>query len=119
MLNYDNYKSTLPYPEGLLTVRRNIKNLEKSLDDISNPEAIINEINILKVKLAELEAQEKAYSQERNALRNQWQKDLYAEYDVPNNPKADKAFGLAWEYGHANGLHEVEIYFADIVELIK
>ena len=34
-------------------------------------------------------------------------------------PKVIKCFDIAWDYGHSAGLHEVESYFDDLVELIK
>jgi len=44
---------------------------------------------------------------------------LYKEYEVEEDPKRAKAFGLAWEHGHSDGYSEVENYFMDFVELIK
>lgn len=40
-------------------------------------------------------------------------------YGVADNPKADMAFNLAWQYGHHAGYHEVDNYFSEIVDLIK
>lgn len=45
--------------------------------------------------------------------------DLFEEYDVTGHPKADRAFALAWEEGHANGFYEVESFFSRLVLLIR
>lgn len=45
--------------------------------------------------------------------------DLFADFGVTNNPKAEKAYRLAYEYGHSAGYYEVVNYFSDLVELIK
>jgi len=45
--------------------------------------------------------------------------DLFENFNVMNNPKKDKAFALAWERGHSNGLEEVYNEFYDLVELIE
>jgi hypothetical protein len=38
---------------------------------------------------------------------------------VSDNPKRHRAFELAWDKGHANGLEEVYNEFYDLVDLIK
>jgi hypothetical protein len=45
--------------------------------------------------------------------------ELFKFYDVTDNPKANKAFNLAWDFGHSCGYSEVNNYFIDLVELIK
>lgn len=44
---------------------------------------------------------------------------LAVEHGVEGNPKLDKVFELAWDYGSSNGLEEVAIFFAEMVELIQ
>lgn len=44
---------------------------------------------------------------------------LSKEHSVPRDAKFDKAWKLAWDYGHSGGYHEVEMCFSDFVELIK
>lgn len=46
-------------------------------------------------------------------------KDLLAAHGVSNDPKAPRAFSLAYEQGHSCGYSEVALVFADLVELIK
>ena len=38
---------------------------------------------------------------------------------VTGNPKADKCYSLAWEYGHSSGYQEVYKYYSEFVDLIK
>lgn len=45
--------------------------------------------------------------------------DLLQAYGVTDNPRADRAFSLAWDRGHSCGYQEVAIVFADLAELIK
>ena len=44
---------------------------------------------------------------------------LARKHDLPIGPRFEAVWRLAWEYGHACGLREVEIYFADLVPLVK
>ncbi len=44
---------------------------------------------------------------------------LSKDHAIPRNAKFDKAWDIAWERGHASGLHEVEAYFDELAELIK
>lgn len=61
--------------------------------------------------------------EERNAEERQkkdWlRKKLEVEFGVIGNPKADKLWELAWDYGHSSGPQEVESYYIELVELIK
>lgn len=53
--------------------------------------------------------------EEEKAFKNK----LAEEYDVVGNPKFEKAYSLAYSYGHANGYESVENYFDELVDLIK
>jgi hypothetical protein len=44
---------------------------------------------------------------------------LEEEYGVKDNPKADELFRIAYEYGHSAGEEEVELYYSNLVDLIK
>ena len=60
-----------------------------------------------------------AYNDRSNVLEHQFKLDLIAEFGLTNNPKAEKCFALAWNYGHSAGYSEVYNYFSELVELIK
>jgi hypothetical protein len=51
--------------------------------------------------------------------REAHKKKLAEKYGVVGHPKLDRCYDLAWEHGHSSGWTEVQIYFADFVELIK
>ena len=41
------------------------------------------------------------------------------ELGIPrNHPKFESAWRIAWDYGHASGLSEVELHFREISELL-
>ena len=44
---------------------------------------------------------------------------LAVRHGLERNAKFDKAWYLAWDYGHADGLKEVEQYFDELAELLK
>ena len=64
-------------------------------------------------------AHQKQYGEETHKLHEEFVNDLFENFNVTNNPKRQKAFDLAWEKGHANGLEEVYNEFYDLVELIE
>ena len=59
------------------------------------------------------------YGEETHKLHEEFVNDLFENFNVTDNPKRQKAFDLAWEKGHANGLEEVYNEFYDLVDLIK
>ena len=59
------------------------------------------------------------YSEDQQRLSQEFQDDLFDEFEVSDNPKRYKCFALAWENGHAHGHSEVYNHFGDYVELIK
>jgi hypothetical protein len=64
-------------------------------------------------------AHQKQYTEEKHKLYEEFVNDLFENFNVTDNPKRQKAFDLAWEKGHANGLEEVYNEFYDLVELIE
>ena len=58
------------------------------------------------------------YRNQKNGDNN-FKKDLFEEYGVSNNPKAEQCYNIAYEFGHSDGYYEIAHYFSDIVELIK
>ena len=53
------------------------------------------------------------------ALITQFKADLEKQFQVQDNPKKDKLWDLAWEYGHSYDLTEFFHYYNDMVELIR
>lgn len=67
-----------------------------------------------------MNAQERAEYNRKEAAEIEAFKDKMAkDHGIPRDAKFDRAWRLAWEYGHSSGLGEVSIYFSDLVELIK
>ena len=64
-------------------------------------------------------ARRKEYSDESAKLYQEFQNDLFENFNVTDNPKRFKCFELAWEHGHSSGLEEVSGYFGDLVVLIQ
>lgn len=67
----------------------------------------------------EAKALRKAHSEDNSRLHALFKSDLFAENGVTDNPKADRAFAIAWDHGHHSGYSDVAGYFDEIVELIK
>jgi hypothetical protein len=79
------------------------------------PNAVIQEV----LNEEGYKAHQKQYGEETHKLHEEFVNDLFEEFGVSDNPKRHKAFHLAWEKGHTNGLEEVYNQFYDLVELIK
>jgi hypothetical protein len=90
---------------------------EKSKAELKEeyPNAVIQEV----LDEGGYKAHQKQYGEETHKLHEEFVNDLFEEFGVSDNPKRYKAFHLAWEKGHANGLEEVYNEFYDLVELIK
>ena len=58
------------------------------------------------------------YHKEQNKRTTEFQNDLFEEFGVTNNPKADKCYQIAYSHGHSSGFQEVYNYFSEFVELI-
>lgn len=49
----------------------------------------------------------------------QFRNDLFAYFNVQNHPRAEIAYGIAWEHGHSYGYREVCNYFIDLLPLVQ
>lgn len=87
----------------------------KSILKEKYPNAVIQEI----LNEDAYKAQRKQYGEEKHKLHEEFVNDLFENFNVTDNPKRQKAFDLAWEKGHSNGLEEVYNEFYDLVELIQ
>jgi hypothetical protein len=79
------------------------------------PKSVIQEV----VDEEGYKAHKKQYGEEIHKLHEEFINDLFENFNVVDNPKRHKAFGIAWDKGHANGLEEVYNEFYDLVDLIK
>lgn len=60
-----------------------------------------------------------AYTEELNSSIREFKKDLFAEFGVSNNPKAELCYSLAYDRGHSSGFSEIYNEFSDLVKLIQ
>ena len=106
------YITFFVYDKGKLLYEGNT--YTKSELKTSFPNAVIQEV----LDEDAYKAHRKEYNTESAKLEQEFQDDLFAEFNVTDNPKRSKCFELAWGYGHAHGHSEVYSYFSDFVELI-
>ena len=59
------------------------------------------------------------YRADERRLIEEFKQDLYREFDVLRCVKRDRAFDLAWEYGHSSGFSEIYNHFADLSDLLS
>lgn len=63
--------------------------------------------------------QRQTYGAEQSRLEQEFKSDLFEMHGVTYNPKAEKCYGIAYDYGHSAGFEEVAGYFDTLVDLIK
>lgn len=61
----------------------------------------------------------RAFRADESRLVEQMKLDLFAEYHVRNNPKAQRCWEISWERGHDSGLMSVLDVWDELVELIS
>lgn len=59
------------------------------------------------------------WTKARNDLEAEFKVDLLDEHGLTGHPKADRAFTMAWDRGHASGYQEVANEFDDLADLLK
>ena len=125
MKDFNEYKTKLPYPNKVdfITVYAYHKGevvAEMSLTAWNDAKDRYDGVTVEKDldNDAFIEARN-AYRADEQRLVKEFAQDLYEEFDVLRFAKRDKAFALAWEYGHSSGFSEVYNYFADLAELLS
>lgn len=61
----------------------------------------------------------KAYHKEEKRLCTLFKKDALKNVGLTGHKSAEKAFQLAWHYGHSSGYEEVAHYLDEIADVIK
>lgn len=51
-------------------------------------------------------------------MKEKFKADTLEAYGLVRNPKRDRVFDLAWEYGHGSGYREVLSYLEDFIGLV-
>lgn len=62
--------------------------------------------------------QHKLYSEDSRRLEEEFKKDALQYVGLGDHPKAEKAYAMAWDYGHSAGHSEVMNYLVDLAELV-
>jgi len=108
------YTTFYAYDKGeCLNIRSNFYTSKREVEG-DYPNAVIQEV----LDEDAYKAHRKNYDAECAKLEQEFQDDLFAEFNVTDNPKRFKCFQIAWDEGHAYGHSEVYSYFSDFVELI-
>ena len=113
--NKKDYITFYVYDKGACIYSESALSNTKSALKEDYPNAVIQEV----VDEEAYKAHLKEYKDECSKLRQEFENDLFEEFGVGDNLKRHKAFDLAWEKGHSNGLEEVYNEFYDLVELIR
>ena len=119
MKNFDYYNTTSPRKS-----KSEIKEEIYAAENFDEFRGTAKEIDTKKTELDQLSAD--AYSmhikniRQENADRiEEFKNDLLIYHGVNNHPKGDKCFELAWDFGHSEGLRNVQHFFERFVELIQ
>jgi hypothetical protein len=115
MLDYTKYENKLKSGPRFYDERIELQKLQK-ISDLSPAQKL--RVQELKEFIESAKKQNELYDAETKRLYNLWKKDLFEEYGVTNNPKVEKAYTLAYDYGHSMGYSSIESYFSEFVELI-
>jgi hypothetical protein len=111
MLNFDDYKNKLPWPDRPPRPHRSNFPSGRAYgeyEDVTYPE-LLEKYNLAK----------RAYNEEIGKLMEQFKEDLFKDLRISDNPKRHKLFQKAWESGHAYGCENVYNKALDLVELIR
>jgi hypothetical protein len=66
----------------------------------------------------EAKEKQKAHREDVARLNGEFKAAALAKTGLAGHPKADKAYAMAWDLGHASGLHEVLGYLEEIAEVL-
>lgn len=103
---YENKLPWNPSPEMLTDIESQIEAAKRVVEDLKEQRQ-----NLRKVS-------QKAYNEESARLQDQFKADLFKEFGVEKNPKAEKCYAKAYEQGHSSGYSDIANCFANMVELI-
>lgn len=112
--NRNDYTTYYVYSKGDRVFKGTKEGLDKEF-----PEGIGNRVMEKDFDKDSYTVARKEYYNEANKLQDEFQDDLFKEFGVEHNPKRDKCYSLAYEYGHSSGFSEIYTHFSEFVELIK
>ena len=124
--NSNRYKNNVPFPKKTDFTKYNYYHngkpvcLNVSYETATKYQEQRNNEGVIE-KIVDREKYEKAYQEYRNGefeAEQRWRDDLEKEYGISfENPVYEKILEYAWEQSHSDGLHNVEITFAELIEL--
>jgi hypothetical protein len=59
------------------------------------------------------------YNEQVRDVTERFKQACFKELGIQDHPKKEKAFEIAWDYGHSSGYYEVYNYLETISELLK
>jgi phosphomannomutase len=113
VMNFDDYKNTMPYPAKLkkpyLPIRHSSSNVMEYALALKNYE----------LAMAEYNNERDIYHKKDVDLYKKFMQDMFNELGIADNPKRDRLFSIAWDLGHSAGYSEVYNYASELVDLIR
>ena len=108
-INEGVYKVKAPYPGQAFKPQV----LGKGYEHLDKEAALIYQ-KLCDTRLKEM----KIYRNEQSKQNDLFRRDALEYCDLADHPKADRAFGYAWDRGHSSGLYEVVQYLEEIAGIL-
>jgi len=117
-MNIDKYKNTMEYPQR----PKSICNCGEPFSSTRPPnycsecgEPLADEYN---AKIEQYKELKKQYNEQTDRLEELFKADALEECGLTGHTKADKAYSMAWERGHSDGLMHVYYELEELAELL-
>lgn len=103
------YENKLPWHPS----DEQLADINSQIDDAKR---VVEDLKYSREKLRK--EQHNLYDAESTRIAARFKTDLFKEFGVEGNPKAEKCYAKAYDQGHSSGYSEIANCFAAIVELI-
>lgn len=121
-MDYEKYKNKLEYPSSpkkpYLVRLSNYPSSTEVKEYTVKTEEYSQALKVYETAMVEFRKLRNAYGEESARLDEEFKKDALEEAGITGNPKADKAYSLAWDRGHSCGYSEVFNELLDLAELL-
>ncbi len=93
----------------------------KSIEQIkAEREQLLEQLDVREQELREARReQHRKLREEQAKIEEEHRAKVAEEYEIPRGEWFDRAYAIAWKYGHSSGFSEVKGYFSEIAELYK
>jgi len=112
-MNYKDYENKMKYPKKPQRPGLKLNCTSKEA------RAYLNELKKYNTEFEEYQKHATAYRDENYRLEKLFKEDLFKEYGVSRNKKAEILYVKAYEKGHGEGYYNIQYYFGDLINLIK